>query len=84
MEFRSWSGSCTGNGPCVVTVDGNESVTATFVEGANTLDVTVVGNGTVIKSPDQVTYPNGASVSLTATPVRAGIYWLEWRYNQPR
>ncbi len=67
-SFGYWSGSCTGTGACVVTVDGNESVTATFLEGANTLDVSVVGDGTVTKSPDQLTYPNGASVTLTANP----------------
>jgi uncharacterized repeat protein (TIGR02543 family) len=65
-SFTEWSGSCTGTGPCVVTVGGNESVTATFEEGANTLNVSVTGNGTVTRSPDLVTYPNGASVTLTA------------------
>lgn len=31
-SFAGWSGSCTGMGECIVIVDGNESVTATFIE----------------------------------------------------
>ena len=28
--FKGWSGACSGTGPCVVTMDGAKSVTATF------------------------------------------------------
>ncbi len=76
-SFDHWTGSCSGNGTCVVTVDENESVTATFVAGANTLNVSVVGSGTVTKAPDQPTYPNGANVILTAT-VDPGWVFTGW------
>ncbi len=39
--FDSWSGACTGTDPCSVTMDGDKSVTAHFIEivaGAVTLD----------------------------------------------
>ena len=65
------------SGSCVVTVDGNESVTATFAEGANTLSVSVTGNGMVTRSPDLTTYANGASVTLTANPA-SGWHLDRW------
>ena len=67
-SFSEWSGACTGSGACVVTMDGDKSVTATFTQNAYTLDVTVVGSGTVAKSPDQATYTYGTEVTLTPTP----------------
>jgi uncharacterized repeat protein (TIGR01451 family) len=42
--FASWSGSCSGNGSCTITMDGNKSVTANFVVG-RTLTVTLAGTG---------------------------------------
>ena len=74
-SFDHWNGSCTGSGVCVVTVDGNENVEATFQEGENSLDVTVVGSGTVIKTPNQETYINGAIVILNATAD------LDWKFT---
>ena len=35
-EFSSWSGDCSGNGSCVVTMDQTRSVTATFLEEPDT------------------------------------------------
>jgi photosystem II stability/assembly factor-like uncharacterized protein len=52
--FAGWSGACSGTGDCVLTMDSNKSVTATFnLEGG--YSVTVVkagtGDGTVTSSP---------------------------------
>ena len=66
--FSAWSGACTGSGACVVTMDGNKSVTATFIQNAYELTVDIVGSGTVAKDPDAATYPHGTEVTLTATP----------------
>jgi hypothetical protein len=53
--FTGWSGGCTGTGACVVTLNANTSVTATFtaVPGNANLTVSKVGNGTgtVTSSP---------------------------------
>ena len=53
--FTGWSGGCTGTGACVVTLNANTSVTATFtaVPGNANLTVTKAGNGagTVTSSP---------------------------------
>ena len=53
--FTGWSGGCTGTGACVVTLNANTAVTATFtaVPGNANLTVSKVGNGTgtVTSSP---------------------------------
>ena len=49
-----------------VTINGNTTVTATFTQDEYTLDVTIVGQGTVAKEPDQTTYHQGDVVTLTA------------------
>ena len=44
--FQSWSGDCTGSGPCVVDVTADRSVTATFVPNTTTYTITVIKTGT--------------------------------------
>lgn len=44
--FTGWSGDCSGTGTCVVTMDGDASVTATFgLVGPSTATLTVTGKG---------------------------------------
>lgn len=77
--FTGWSGGgCSGTGTCVVTMDANKDVTATFTLITYTLTITKsgVGNGTVTSSPAGIncgatcayTFNYGANVALTATP----------------
>jgi uncharacterized repeat protein (TIGR02543 family) len=76
--FSEWSGSCTGSGACVVTVDGNESVTAIFTQGTGTktLSVAVTGSGTVTQTPPPP-YMDGATVELS--PISAtGWHFVGW------
>jgi hypothetical protein len=81
--FTGWSGSCTGLGPCQVTMDQDRSSTASFV--LNLYQVTVAGSGNgsgtitdggnINCSWDGATtsgicsdsYPAGTQVTLTAT-----------------
>jgi len=66
--FDHWSGNLTGSAnPETITMDGNKSVTAHFSPIMYTLTVSVVGNGSVAKDPDQPTYTYGTLVELTAT-----------------
>ena len=61
----SWSSNATGG---TVTIQGNTTVTATFVLANYTLTIHKVGNGSVTKAPDQDTYHYGDIVALTAIP----------------
>ena len=76
-SFSAWTGACMGSGACVVTMDGNKSVSATFLQNAYTLSTSVVGQGTIAKDPDAATYLYGTEVTLTPTPA-AGWSFSEW------
>lgn len=69
-RFLGWSGDLTGDtNPVQLTMRGNKSVTATFVEDSEPtymLTVTTVGNGTVMRDPDRP-LRLGETVTLTAT-----------------
>jgi uncharacterized repeat protein (TIGR02543 family) len=72
-SFSGWSGDLTSSqSPIDIVMDSSKSITATFTQDQYTLAVTIVGSGTVSKSPDQATFIYGASVQLTAT---ANIGW---------
>jgi len=68
--FDGWSGVCSGKENCVVTMDGDKSVTATFKQKEFTLNTSVVDvrQGTIAKNPDQPTYTYGQVVTLIAKP----------------
>jgi hypothetical protein len=83
--FQGWSGACSGNGDCMVTMDQMRSVTATFQgpPGMHTLSVTVNGPGTVTSNPAGINCSSGTctamfldtdTVSLTATPSGAATF----------
>jgi hypothetical protein len=66
--FGGWSGDEEDDGAALqVTVDGDLEITATFVELYD-LAVTVEGQGTVTRTPDQDGYLPGAAVTLAAAP----------------
>jgi len=72
--FDHWSGGLTGSqNPDTLIIDGNESVTAYFVNNQCTLIVNINGNGVVIKNPDQTYYTYGQEVELFAI---ADSNWL--------
>jgi uncharacterized repeat protein (TIGR02543 family) len=76
--FSGWSGDASGTAnPTTVTMNGAKSVTATFTQLQYTLTTSVVGGGSLAKSPDQATYTYGAVVTLTATP-SAGWVFSGW------
>ncbi len=83
--FTGWSGACSGTGSCVVSMTQAESVTAAFVLNGYLLSVTVAGPGSVTSLPSGVscpgdcseTYPEGTSVTLTASP-SAGSMFTGW------
>jgi len=67
-SFAGWSGDATGStNPLSLTIEGNTSITATFIQDEYTLTVTPVGSGAVAIDPVQTTYHYGDQVTLTAT-----------------
>lgn len=88
-SFSGWSGSgisCTGTGPCTVTMSAARNVIATFAAlPTYALTVNVSGSGTVSSSPAGIScgadcsenYTSSTSVSLTATPA-SGYTFSGW------
>jgi hypothetical protein len=83
--FAGWSGAgCSGTGFCTVTMTGDTQIAATFEVQQFSLTVTKAGtgDGTVTSSPAGITcggdcseaYPNGTSVTLTATPASGSTF----------
>ncbi len=85
--FTGWTGACTGNGPCVVTMTAAASVTATFTLTTHQLSVTKVGTGGggVTSVPAGIScgadcseiYNYNTMVTLTATPA-LGSSFANW------
>jgi len=82
--FGGWSGACSGASSCVLTVNSNQAVTATFVEP--TLSVTVAGSGTVTSAPTGINCSKGtctaafpAGTKVTLTPKAASNFaFIAW------
>src|SRR5204862_413948 len=58
-------------------VQSFHTIAAGFAIDTYALTVTVVGSGSVAKSPDQVAYDHGTLVQLTATPA-VGYHFVGW------
>jgi hypothetical protein len=86
--FLGWAGACSGTATCLVDMTGARSVVATFQRSEHPLTLQVSGEGTVTSSPAGIAcpgdcdelYPDGTSVTLTATP-GAGSTLGTWAGN---
>ncbi len=68
-SFSHWEGDLSGsNNPEYITMNENKTVIANFSINNYTLIIETVGQGEVIKDPDQETYEYGTIVELTAVP----------------
>src|SRR5215472_13803049 len=85
--FAGWGGACAGFGICTVTMNGAQSVTATFTRSSVPVSVAVAGNGTVASYPPGINCgpicaanfsPQG--LDLTATPA-PGWRFVGWGGN---
>ena len=84
--FAGWSGACSGTGECSVTMNADETVTATFNQQVQQYTLTVAkagtGGGTVTSNPAGIncggdcseTYDQGTSVTLTATSASGSTF----------
>jgi hypothetical protein len=68
-DFTGWSTNVVAPGLAATTVimNGDQTVTATFEADCYTLDVTIVGSGTVDKDLNKTCYPYDEVVTLTPT-----------------
>lgn len=70
--FSGWSGACTGTGPCVITLNGNTTITATFT--IPTVTIQKIGTGLITSNPAGIScdptctagFAPGTTVTLTA------------------
>ncbi len=83
-RFDGWSGSCSGAGACVVSMQGTRSVTATFIR-TQPLNLAVVGGGRINVSTGgtctatcTVRPDEGSDVTLTAVPGTLVGGFLGW------
>jgi uncharacterized repeat protein (TIGR02543 family) len=77
-HFVAWSGDAGGaTNPLPVTMNANQSITATFAINTYALSVSVIGSGTVTRNPNQASYDHGTVVQLTATPA-TGWHFVGW------
>ena len=89
FEFSTWSGACTGNTTCVVSMTADRNVSAEFVQSTGapefTLTVTIQGSGSVTSDPAGIdcgsdceqTYSESSLVTLTPTP-NSGFEFSHW------
>ncbi|WP_340104355.1 filamin/ABP280 repeat domain-containing protein [Rhodohalobacter sp. 8-1] len=79
--FSQWEGDLTGDvNPEVITVDEEKNVTAVFLQEESegfTIEIEVIGEGDVNKSPDRTFFNEGDELTLTANPDQ-GWSFVEW------
>jgi uncharacterized repeat protein (TIGR02543 family) len=77
--FDHWAGDLSGDeNPTSITMNGSKSVTANFTLSLGyILTITIEGQGTVTKNPDQSSYSYGQVITLTAIPA-AGWHFSHW------
>jgi uncharacterized repeat protein (TIGR02543 family) len=83
-HFAEWVGAFTNPKTSVTTVlmDTHRSVTAVFAPDECTLTLGPTVHGTILKSPDQATYPYGSLVTLTPQP-DPGYCFAGWTGDLP-
>ncbi|MGD8427084.1 MAG: hypothetical protein PVH63_05600 [Balneolaceae bacterium] len=78
-KFMEWQGAITGStNPAQITVDDTVQVTAVFEKKSFALNISVTGEGSVTKSPDQSEYLYESAVDLEAIPAQ-GWSFVEWQ-----
>jgi hypothetical protein len=87
-QFASWSGPCTGTGPCTFTLNADTTVLATFTRPTLAVTKGGTGKGTVTSSPAGIdcgatctaAFDQNTQVTLTATRA-VGSRFSGWSGN---
>jgi hypothetical protein len=77
-SFAGWLGDCAGTSTCTVTMNGDKSVSASFVSTRYSISVSIVGKGRVTSRPAGIFCPSrcfgsfaaGTALQLRATPAK--------------
>ena len=84
FAFDSWTGDCSGDDACTLTMDGARSVTAIYAQ-QNSLTVSVTGSGAVTSTPAGIDCPGNCSAGflpsgkVVLTPQAAvGASFVQW------
>jgi len=85
--FDGWTGDCTGDATCQVTMSADHSITATFtvIPPETTLSLTMDSGGSIMLSDSlgdcaidcQLMFTQQEAITLTATP-KAGYIFYSW------
>jgi len=75
-SFTGWSGACTGTSTCILKMDADKSVSASFALTAYAVSIAIVGKGRVTSQPAGISCPShcirsfaaGTALRLSATP----------------
>jgi len=77
-SFAGWSDGLTGTeNPDTLVMQSDTTITATFTQPQYAINVTVVGNGSVLRNPDKALYDPGEEVALVAVP-DSGWVFMGW------
>ena len=83
--FEGWGGDCSGSAPCTLQMTRSRDVLAQFDAAVQTLNVAVLGGGSVSSQPAGIScgsdcseaFAQGSTVTLTATP-DSGFAFQSW------
>lgn len=79
-QFANWGGDANGTSLSItITMNANKSVTANFTANQYTLTLTTnpTASGSIIKSPNKLSYTYGEQVTLTAA-ANSGYSFANW------
>jgi hypothetical protein len=82
-NFTSWSGACSGNGSCSVTMNQSQSVRAVFVQGDYNLTVSMSGQGSITSADGYINCPGTCSHTyFSLTPVTLNAHPAQgWNFS---
>lgn len=77
-QFDRWEGDLqTSENPDTLIMDADKHITVVFESIEFTIDVTIEGEGTVIRNPDKEQYQSGENVTVVAEPA-ADWQFVRW------
>jgi len=78
-EFTDWGGDLNQytDNPITLEMNSNKNISVSYKLTCYILNITIVGSGTVVKTPNLATYPIGSSVTLKAKASK-GYRFVGW------